>query len=268
MIPFAAIVVHEHGHLTELPILLEVVFMVVVLLCFLRVAGYAVRQFERGRLFRSDRGPLDFHISSLTAWIFIGGVLVLVFMQSFFYVFLVFMGMAGLLIENGRTADEQFGFRRLPPAKLLKWSLLVCGAVIFIETPLSRLWLGIMDAIHLPHPEQQSVETFREYKQPLEVIGFMVQAVILFPLIEELFFRGFLFIFLKRYTTTGLALVLSAGIFAFAHANLGAALPLWFLGVILGVAYQHTGSLLLPIGVHACWNLFTALSLIYDKGNG
>jgi membrane protease YdiL (CAAX protease family) len=64
-----------------------------------------------------------------------------------------------------------------------------------------------------------------------------------------------------------MAIVLSAGIFGFAHLNLGAAIPLWFLGIVLGVAYQHTGSLVVPIGIHAFFNLATALSVLIEKGN-
>jgi len=64
-----------------------------------------------------------------------------------------------------------------------------------------------------------------------------------------------------------LAIVLSAGVFAFAHLNLGAALPLWFLGIVLGVAYEHTGCLIVPMSVHACFNLATGLSVLLDKGN-
>jgi membrane protease YdiL (CAAX protease family) len=86
-------------------------------------------------------------------------------------------------------------------------------------------------------------------------------------MIEELFFRGYFLTFLKNYTSTWLAIILSGGVFAFAHLNLGAVLPLWFLGVVLGVAYQHTGSLLVPMGIHACFNLATGLSLLMDKGN-
>jgi len=265
MSKLAALPPHERTN--DLPMLIEAGFMLAVLICFLRVAGYVARKLETGRLINSRHAPLDFTISSFEGWLFTGCVLALVFMQSIFYIFLVFMGLAGLLLANGRTAVEQFGFRRLPAPLLIKWSLLVCGAVLFIETPLSRIWLWAMDAVHIPHPEQQTVETFRGYRRPLEVLAFMFQAVILFPLIEELFFRGFLLTFFKKYTTTWMALILSAGIFAFAHANLGAVLPLWFLGVVLGVAYQHTGSLLLPIGIHACWNFFTALSLLLDKGN-
>jgi membrane protease YdiL (CAAX protease family) len=61
--------------------------------------------------------------------------------------------------------------------------------------------------------------------------------------------------------------VLSAGIFAFAHLNIGAAIPLWFFGIVLGMAYEHTGSLLVPISIHSCFNLATGLSLLLEKGN-
>jgi len=119
----------------------------------------------------------------------------------------------------------------------------------------------------VPHPEQQSVETFRQYNVSSTIFWFLLQAVLLFPVIEEIFFRGFLLTFLKNYTSTWLAIILSGGIFAFAHLNLGAAPPLWFLGIVLGVAYEHTGSLIVPISVHACFNLATGLSLLMDKGN-
>jgi hypothetical protein len=95
----------------------------------------------------------------------------------------------------------------------------------------------------------------------------MIQAVLISPLIEELFFRGFLYTFLKNYTSTWMALVLSAGVFAFVHVNLGSVVQLWSLGVILGMAYEHTGAILLPMGIHACFNFVTALSLLLDKGN-
>jgi membrane protease YdiL (CAAX protease family) len=100
------------------------------------------------------------------------------------------------------------------------------------------------------------------------ILFFMAQAVLIQPMIEELFFRGFLLTFLKEYTSTWLALVLSSGVFAFAHLNLGVALPLWFLGIVLGMAYEQSGSLLLPVSIHGCFNLVSALSLLLEKGNG
>ena len=138
---------------------------------------------------------------------------------------------------------------------------------MLVETPLMEVSVWALDALQMPHPEQQSVETFRQYSQASAILFFMLQAVFVFPAIEELFFRGFLLTFLKNYTSTWLAIVLSAGVFAFAHLNLGIVLPLWFLGIALGVAYEHTGSLLVPMCIHACFNLTTGLSLLMDKGS-
>ncbi len=253
---------------TELPFLVEVLFWLYVPISFICVAVYAAKEIRAGRLVSSGNSPAPWVVTRLSAWLFILCVLLLLFIQNAFYMVLVVLGVAALLAENRRSAREQFGLGRLPAAKLVRWSLLVCGAVILIEAPLTEAVQAAMTALHVPHPEQESVVTFRQFDRPGQIFDFMIQAVLLSPLIEELFFRGFLLTFLKNYTSTWLALVLSAGIFAFAHANLGSAAQLWVLGVVLGVAYEHTGSLLLPMGIHACWNLITALSLLLEKGGG
>jgi membrane protease YdiL (CAAX protease family) len=239
---------------------------VLTLLCFVRVAAYAVAKQHEHALVNGLNAPPRFSVRGTSGWPFVACVLLLLFLQSWLYVVLVLVGLSGLLVETGRTATEQFGLARLSARRLIAWSLLVCGAVIFIELPLGALVDRAMTALHFPHPEQESVELFRHLTRRSDVVFFLLQAAVFAPLLEELFFRGFLFTFLKNYTSTGLALVLSAGIFAFAHVNLGSVLQLWLLGLVLGLAYEHTGSLLLPIGIHACWNYLTAMSLLLDRG--
>jgi membrane protease YdiL (CAAX protease family) len=247
---------------------LEWAFMLFALLSFLCVASHVTAQLKVGQLIKSDRSPVPFVVPGIAGWIFVVGVMALLFFQSALYMILVVVGVGILMMMNRRTADEQFGLGRLPISKVAVWSLLIYGAVVFIEIPLSEIMEAAMNAIHLPHPEQQSVEIFRQLNEPSAILQYMLLAVVLSPLIEELFFRGFLLTFFKNYTSSLGAIVFSAGVFAFAHANIDSAIPLWFLGIVLGVAYQHTGSLLLPIGIHACWNFFTAISLILEKGNG
>ena len=123
------------------------------------------------------------------------------------------------------------------------------------------------DALHLSHPEQQSVEVFRQFTKMSQVVGFMIVAVVIAPMIEELFFRGFLLTYLKTHVPTWVAIIISAAVFAVAHQNLDSVLPLWILGIVLGVAYEHTGSILLPMGIHACFNLTTALTLLAQKAS-
>jgi membrane protease YdiL (CAAX protease family) len=242
-------------------------FILFVLVSFICVAGYAAKQIRAGRLFTSENAPLPLIMQPMAGWFFVIGVVGLIYLQSALYAIIVLVGIAGALAESQRTAWIQFGLDRLKPSKALTWGLLVFGAVMLLETPLTEASAKALDILAVPHPDQQSVETFRQYNQTSTILWFLFQAVFLFPVIEELFFRGFLLTFLKNYTSTWLAIVLSAGVFAFAHLNLGAALPLWFLGIVLGVAYEHTGSILLPMGIHACFNLATALSLLMDKGN-
>ena len=245
----------------------EWLFILFALISFVRVAVYAIKQARNHTLVDSRKSPLPFPVPTAVGWLFAASVVMLLFAQSPFYMLMVVAGLWVFLTAERRSAEYQFGFSRVSALNIARWSLVVCGAVFFIEVPLSHAVDQVMTAIRLPHPEQQSVEIFRRYNKPSEIVLFMIQAVLISPLIEELFFRGFLFTFLKRYTATWFALVLSAGVFAFAHANLGSVLQLWFLGVVLGLAYENTGSLLLPIGIHGCFNFVTAISLLLEKGS-
>jgi len=74
------------------------------------------------------------------------------------------------------------------------------------------------------------------------------------PLFEELLCRGFLLPVLARRQTMGLALVLSALAFGAMHLQPSGLPVLSTLGLVLGLAMRHTGSLRTPILVHACWN--------------
>jgi membrane protease YdiL (CAAX protease family) len=237
-------------------LILNGLFVLFVLASFLAVI-HRVETCRREGTAMSAAAPPPFRVSAWAGGTFAVCVLGLLFLQSGLYLLVVVFGFGGMLMESGRTVRDQFGLNRVGLADLVKWSFLICGAVIFIEMPLG--WI-------VDHPEQESVDLFRHITKPAQIAAFLLQAVLLAPMVEELFFRGFLLGFLKNYTSTGFALVLSAGVFAFAHANLGSVVQLWVLGLVLGLAYEHFGSLLLPMGIHACWNFFTALSLLLERG--
>jgi len=245
---------------------LECLFLLVALFCFVRVSGYTVRQARLGTLVNSPRAPLPFPVVPAAGWLFALSVLLLVFLQSPIYYVLVPAGIWVFLAAERRSAEYQFGLGRLGTFNLLRFTLVICGAVFFLELPLTHVVDRVMNWLQVPHPPQQTVVTFEKYKRPDQIIVFILNAVLIVPLIEELFFRGFLYAFLKRFTSTWGAIILSAGVFAFAHVNLGSALPLWVLGIVLAAAYEHTGSLLLPMGIHGCFNFVTAISLLVEKG--
>ncbi len=86
-------------------------------------------------------------------------------------------------------------------------------------------------------------------------------AVVLAPLAEEIVFRGFLFRNLRDSFGKGMAMVLSGFAFAAVHFEPTLILPLTALGVALALLYEWSGSLYVPIAVHALWNLFALMKI-------
>jgi hypothetical protein len=78
--------------------------------------------------------------------------------------------------------------------------------------------------------------------------------VLFAPVVEELFFRGFLFQgFRQRYGWVNAAL-LSSIIFGAAHLDPAAFIPTSILGFLLAYMYHRTNSVWLPILLHVLVN--------------
>lgn len=90
---------------------------------------------------------------------------------------------------------------------------------------------------------------------------FFITACIAAPIFEEIMFRGFLLPSLTRYVPVWSAIVISGVIFAIAHLSLAETIPLATLGIILGIVYTRSRSLLSSILVHSLWNSGTLFSL-------
>ena len=104
---------------------------------------------------------------------------------------------------------------------------------------------------------QDTVLLLQNSNDPL-VLGLMVfAAVIVAPLCEEIVFRGYFYPVLKKFAGVWPAAFCSALVFAAAHGNLTALLPLFLFGGLLVFIYEKTGSLWAPIAVHFCFNTAT-----------
>ena len=83
----------------------------------------------------------------------------------------------------------------------------------------------------------------------------VVASVVVAPLGEELFFRGYALAGLARKGKQNVALILSSLLFAAVHLNPVGFVPLFFAGMILGTVFLRTGSLTASIAAHATNNL-------------
>jgi uncharacterized protein len=104
---------------------------------------------------------------------------------------------------------------------------------------------------------QEAVKLLQEAKDPLVVILMAVAAVIVAPLAEEVVFRGYLYPAAKRFCGPAGAILFSSLVFAAAHGNVVALLPLFSLAVILCLLYELTGSIWASISVHFLFNAAT-----------
>ena len=82
------------------------------------------------------------------------------------------------------------------------------------------------------------------------------------PLIEEVFFRGFLLAALVQPLGAFRAAVVASAVFAAAHASIAVVLPLFLTGLLLSWLYLRTGSLWPPFAAHAAQNLLALVATL------
>jgi membrane protease YdiL (CAAX protease family) len=85
--------------------------------------------------------------------------------------------------------------------------------------------------------------------------------VIIAPVSEEIFFRGFLYRGLRRSWPKWLAAVGTSALLALAHGQWNVGVDVFILSMLLIFVYQKTGNLWLSIGMHATKNLIAFLFL-------
>ncbi len=112
-----------------------------------------------------------------------------------------------------------------------------------------------------PRPQEIPVE-FLETESPWVTGIVIVFAVAVAPVMEELFFRGFLYRSLRRPIGILPAAVLSSAIFASFHLNLAAAPGLFLLGMGLILGFELTGTLGTAIVIHAMFNARSLLLML------
>lgn len=105
-------------------------------------------------------------------------------------------------------------------------------------------------------PEMQSVvELLLKEKGVAFLTYSSLFAAIIGPMIEELFFRGFLYSALKKYIGIFWAMMVAAGLFAALHAHIVGFFPIMVLGLLLAYIYEKTGTLVSSVTVHMIHNL-------------
>ena len=182
----------------------------------------------------------------------------------------VFIGLAtGLSLWRYHLSPRALGLGEID---LKRWWLPIVAAagahVAIIAYGAALIALGADAAV----PEQEELEELFQSRTVLPLTG--VATVLVAPVAEEIFFRGFIFAGLVRpFGLTG-AMVASGLLFGAFHVTgletIGLVLPFAAIGVLFAWVYARTGSLWPSVATHLLFNLvsFVALALFVEGGSG
>lgn len=98
------------------------------------------------------------------------------------------------------------------------------------------------------------------FKQTDFPLTLLFGGAIVAPMVEELFFRGFVFAGLRGRWSWPKAALVSAGLFALAHIVPTAILPILILGLIFAYLYETSGSIWPAILMHTLTNTVALLA--------
>lgn len=153
-----------------------------------------------------------------------------------------------LILAWRRVPWKSIGFGKFALNTLgIGCGLLVGGYIIIILHNILLYVLGV------DTQGEEIVKVFTELNSP---IWFFVVGAVFAPLVEETFFRGFLFQgFRARYGWQA-GMVISSAIFAIAHLDLVALIPTFILGNVLAYVYHRSNSIWPGVILHFLVNAF------------
>lgn len=161
-----------------------------------------------------------------------------------------------VLDAGGSMRDIGF---RIPERQPLREVFFAWGAYAAILPVFAALLLALLFVANLLNYEPAAhplVNVFLEEEvraQPLIIYSIFL-AVVVGPLFEEIFFRGFCYTILKNKIGVKWAMVITSAFFALIHENTFAFWPIFILGMILVYVYEKRGSLLAPMALHITHN--------------
>ncbi len=173
------------------------------------------------------------------------------------------VGIIGFLHYGRRLRiDHVFGLDQVAPPAAIAWALGLILAAFPLTGAANALTMLVLKDGFTPQPLIELFSGVARRGDHLAGAKIFFAGVIVAPCCEEFLFRGFFYGVWKRYLGPLRAGFLACLLFAAFHTSLPALAGLFVLAVCLNVAYERTGSLLVPIGMHALFN-FASLLFLY-----
>lgn len=153
---------------------------------------------------------------------------------------------------------QYLGVRAPGRAMQVVWVVVLAISLIFVISPLGQ-WIKALNlgsaSKALDERRELFIMSYLRQGDALTVLRSLLLIALVPAICEELLFRGVLMKFVYTFSQKWwLAIGASALVFAGFHASISEFLPIFLAGIVLGLVYYYTSSLLMNILLHFLFN--------------
>ncbi len=160
--------------------------------------------------------------------------------------------------NHRRSVLNSLGFRHFQWLNALSMIVLLFLAFYLIN----GFYQYVITVFHLNLQTNDQVILQQSKEAPLTTYATLIASVLVAPICEETFFRGFVFAGFLNRMPVAVAILLSSLLFAIAHADLGSFAVLFFIGLALAFVRWRTRSIWPGILLHLLNNGVGALVIV------
>jgi membrane protease YdiL (CAAX protease family) len=172
----------------------------------------------------------------------------------------------GFMRAHGLSWSRAFGLERgtLRPHLRRGFAFYLASLPPIIAA--SLLYFGLLTRLSYPIRSQEIVRLLLDPAAPrwLHVYAVAI-AVTVAPFAEEVFFRGLALPALAKLMGTLRAMLATSLLFALAHFHVPSVAPLFVTALCFSAGYVASGSILVPVLMHACFNAVNIALLLLVK---
>ncbi len=156
-------------------------------------------------------------------------------------------------IRRGHIHSQIIGFVRPTKVQMLFSFLLVIINLIFIYIYAVLIMTLGVDVL-MPTIVPSDI-----LGQGLMIYVNLITICLFVPLVEEFFFRGFLFNTLMHKFNLIYAMLISSGVFVIAHGSFGLLVPIFFSSMMVSFLYYKSKTIWVPVMTHSLQNLLVVI---------
>jgi len=187
--------------------------------------------------------------------------------QSLLFPSVIILVVCWLVRVHGRSWGESLGLNR----RTLGRDILLGGGLYLAAMPIlafyTLVYFKLLELLNFPIERQEIVRFLFDSDQPIWIrVHMLLAAALAAPVVEEIFFRGIALPAVARHARPMAAAAIVSLCFALMHFHVPSIMPLFIIAMAFSMGYLATGSLMVPMVMHAVFNTvsLTAMTLLKD----